>query len=207
MAASAEIFNFIEKFTLMTSQGFQANLTFSSNQGRVSVNFNADLGCLTSNSTNYPQQPYVKSTQARRRQRRAQARKEQQSTDTSVKALKPDLTNIHCDETRDASTLTTEDSATNKTFSESVPTFPTMPLSKDDTTIEYLIPQPSTDYIPVQPYSQSNELNVPSTSPSPTPKPKMCCPSPCCGTKYSSARNCPGPDVLKTTYIRCCYHQ
>ena len=95
MAASAEIFNFIEKFTLMTSQGFQANLTFSSNQGRVSVNFSADLGCLTSNSTNYPQQPYVKSTQARRRQRRAQARKEQQSTDTSVKALKPYLTNIH----------------------------------------------------------------------------------------------------------------
>ena len=195
MAAAAEIFNFVDKFSLMTSQGFQANLTFSSYQGRVSVNFNADLGYLMPNPVTYPKQPYEKSTQGRRRQRCAQARKKMQSADASVEASRPDLAEINSNyhETRDVTTITSDD---NFTSCELIPIEPLMLLSKDDATIEYLDPQPT---------SQSNDPNMLSTSILLTPK--MCCSLPCCSSKKSPARNCPGPDVVKTTFIRCCYHK
>ena len=198
MATAAEIFNFIDKFAHMTTHGFQANLTFSSNEGRVSVNFNADLGYLMSNSTAFSKEQYGKSTQARRRQRRAQARKQQQSADACVETLPADLVNENSDGARDVTPTTTDNTETNFTSSELTPTVPPMPLSKDDATIEYLISQPT---------SQSNDPNVLPTLTTPLPTPKYCCPSTCCRKKNSPARNCPGPDVLKTTYISCCYHK
>ena len=117
-----------------------------------------------------------------------------QSADASVEASPPDLAEINSkfDETMDVNTITSDDS----TSCELIPTEPPMPLSKDDATIEYLDPQPA---------SQSNDPNMLSTSTLPTPK--KCCSLPCCSSKKSPARNCPGPDVVKTTFIRCCYHK
>ena len=104
MATAEEIFNFIDKFAQMTLHGSQANLTFSSNQGRVSVNFNADLGYLMSNSTAYSKEQYGKSTQAR---------KQQQSADGCVETLRADLTNENSNEARDVTPTTSANSATN----------------------------------------------------------------------------------------------
>ena len=77
MAASSELFAFIDKSTQMSLQGLHANLSFSSNQERASDKFNTDLGYLMPYPMIYPKQPYVKPTQVGRRQCRTESRKEQ----------------------------------------------------------------------------------------------------------------------------------
>ena len=57
MVANYEILSFIEKFNQMTACGIFANLNFSSNYGRVSVQLSADLGYLKAGAHTYPTTP------------------------------------------------------------------------------------------------------------------------------------------------------
>ena len=154
MAASSEMFAFIDKFSQMTSQGFSANLSFSSNQGRVSVSFNADLGYLMPYPIIYPKQPYVKPTQVRRRQRRAEFRKEKRPLDPNKEDPSSPESNSNEPTETVVSTNTSENVdalSANLTPSDLLPSLPLMSLSEDDSAIDNAMVQPA----------QSNDHDLP----------------------------------------------
>ena len=75
-ATQIEIQSFVDKFSHLSSQGYLSTLNFTCHQGKVSVNFQADLGYM--HGTPEPlthfltQQRYMKPSQVRRRNRRCE---------------------------------------------------------------------------------------------------------------------------------------
>ena len=81
MAANYEMLSFIGKFNQMTSCGFYASLNFSCQNGRVSVQMSADLGCLNPGLNPYPAASFSnrscdRPSKVRRRHRRSQSKKD-----------------------------------------------------------------------------------------------------------------------------------
>ena len=198
MAANYEMLSFIEKFNQMTTCGFNAKLNFSCNNGRVSVQLSADLGCLYPGLYPYPRtasfsnQESVKPSKVKRRQRRAQARNERSTVVAEID------TNNEPTETIVEATSSLSNSNVEDTTNELEPIpsdeLAVLPNSVDDSNIDYFLPS-NTSLL------KDNSTMLTSTS----TQMKLCCP--CCSTSKSPARNCPGKDVAQTTYIRCCYHK
>ena len=74
MATSTKISSFISKLMQLASCGFHANLTFNCCDGRVEINFNADLGSVDLPPKTF-QQSYQRPSGVRRRRTRKKARK------------------------------------------------------------------------------------------------------------------------------------
>ena len=191
--AALEVSSFIGKFMHLSSCGLRASLQFNCSDGNVSVNLTAELGCNIPTMTVPNVRKDVKPSQLRRRQRRKQARE-----NTAVKVHEPDPSSTQ--PSQDISSM--EVSEPTQPFKETRPFSPPQDFTPlIDQTSENKHMTTSYAYLP-------NDVTTTTTSLSPTtpsPPDKNCCP--CCSTKRSSARNCPGPNVSKTTYIKCCFHK
>ena len=202
MAAYLEMMSFIDKFNQMASFGFQANLNFSCADGRISVQFCADLGCLDPYPTeSYQKQTRDKPSKVRRRQRRAESRKENIANLQSLEA-ESDANLELLGTAMDASLIIDFGEPSPERSPDdiiaSLP--PSKIISEDDAKIDYfLLPQYTTTT------KTADTTSVTTAPTSTTIASTACCP--CCSTPHSRGRNCPGSDVFQTTYRRCCFHK
>ena len=85
----AEMESFLGKFSLLATYGVDANLTFSSSGGKVSVDLKADLGYLK--ACNLQRNRPYKSSRIRRRQRREAARALNKEVDRTETLSTPEV--------------------------------------------------------------------------------------------------------------------
>ena len=76
-ATQIEVQSFIDKFSHLSSQGYIANLNFNCHLGKISVNFQAELGLMYGTPeplTPFLTQRFLKPSQVRRRNKRCENR-------------------------------------------------------------------------------------------------------------------------------------
>ena len=178
-------------FNQLSSCGINACLNFSSSNGKIFVNLSAEIGEVPLHVPSHPVPPQpknIKPSRIRRRRRREHSRK----------MTEANLNNGLSENTESASSNEDEIVASIGEASQ---------VADVDEAIKALESEPVAEL--------NNKIQVSSSMPIPSnnsPLPpdttlRSCCPEMCCSTKYFSARNCPGPGVSMTTYIRCCLHE
>ena len=196
-SAIQEMHSFVAKFNQLAGCGINSCLSFNSYNGKLFVNMTAEIGDSPhqASSQAVPPRQYenVKPSRIRRRKRREQLRR---SAETNL------YDKLHTD------TDTTETEKSHSNTDEF--------LCRPEETFQHADVDQAVEAFEINPHAELTDPimlpNEPSLSSQAFSQPpdttsRSCCPDTCCSTSYSSARNCPGPGVSKTTYIRCCLHE